>query len=223
MNKRTYIQKSINGLRRADGLGSVQNISIKDSRGIADGLDDQFTIRVDNTCEQSKNVALLSGHYDTDVFVTETDGAGESASTVKHCWDPSELQRAGYPVVAVADDGTFPFGNKAIQFSTPNSNQSIRSFHNYMRMNPRPLKGLTIIANRGAADAWQTDLTVTASSPFNVPQQKTIHLSDFFSAYQYQDDRISIDFTENELEISDITMLFANIPAGCSLSFIMKF
>lgn len=220
MNKRAYIQRSINGLRRLDG-DSVQNVRIKDSRGIADGLTDQFTITVNNTGGTAANVALLSGHYDTETFHAEEDGG--DIVVEKHCWDASQLVRAGYPVTAVADDGTFTGGGKTLVFSTPNSTQTIRSFHNYMRMNPRPLKGLQIIANSGGAACWQCDLTVTASSPFNVPQQKTIHLSDFFSAYQYQDDRVNIDFTENELEISDITMLFAIIPNGCSMSFIMKF
>ena len=201
-------------LRRADGRVDDPNLMLG-AVPVATGLSDQFTIKVKNNSAAPKAVALLVGHYDTSAYITTEDEG--VFTTVKTLSAPDALQAAGYPVDACADDGTYD----SIVFASADPSKTIRSFRDYMHLNPRPLKGLQVIGPD--ASAFDTTMQVTASSPFQRAAIKDIHLVDFFSAYQYQDDRVMIDFSANELEISDITMLIVNIPANTSMSFVMKF
>jgi len=215
--KKEYIKSKIQNLRRADGL-DANAIVISDAKSVVSGLSDQFTFSVNNGGSSAIKAALLVGHYDTASYVVD------GAVATKNYFNPSVLVNAGYPVDVCADDGTYSGGGKSVTFTAADTSKTIRSFHDYMRMNPRPLKGLQIVASgQNYADAWNSILTVSASSPFNTPQQKDIQLRNFFSAYQYQSDRVTIDFTANELEISDITMLFAIIPAGVTMTFNLRF
>lgn len=217
---KNYIMKNYNRkLRRVDGQTTDANLMLG-AVPVATGLSDQFTINVNNTNNAVKAVALLVGHYDTSKYITTVEieqGEDPVATTVKTLCAPEALIAAGYPVAACADDGTYD----GITFSGVDTAKTIRSFRDYMHLNPRPLKGLQIVAPN--ANAFNTTMKVTASSPFQRAAEKDINIIDFFSAYQYQDDRVMIDFTANELEISDITMLIVNIPAQTKMSFILKF
>lgn len=219
MNKKSYVQRAMSGLRRADG---VESIVIKDSKSVVSGLTDQFTFSVQNEGSTVLTAALLVGHYDTSSF--PVSGSSPNFTVIKNYFSPVALNQAGYNVNVCADDGTYKSEDGTwATFTAADPSKSIRSFLDYMRNNPRPLKGLQISANGSDNFQWGNTLTVTASSPFSTPQQKTIHLRDFFSAYQYQKNLIDIDFTANELEISDITMLFATIPTGVTLTFTLRF
>jgi hypothetical protein len=217
---KNYIMKNYNKkLRRADGMTTDANLMLG-AVPVATGLSDQFTINVQNNNQSVKAVALLVGHYDTSKYITTVEieqGEDPVAQTVKTLCAPDALVAAGYPVDACADDGTY----NNIVFSGNDASKTIRSFRDYMHLNPRPLKGLQIVAPN--ANAFNTTMKVTASSPFQRAAEKDINIIDFFSAYQYQDDRVMIDFSANELEVSDITMLIVNIPAQTKMSFIMKF
>lgn len=217
---RDYIKRNAGRkLRRADGDVSASQLYLG-AVPVATGLSDQFTIRVVNSSANVKAVALLCGHYDTTGYVTtgtaETGGA-INATTVKTLCNPESLVAAGYTVDACADDGEYG----GVTFASVDTSKTIRSFREYMRLNPRPLKGLQVVGTDSTA--FDTTMKVTASSPFQRAAEKDIHLIDFFSAYQYQDDRVMIDFSANELEISDITMLIVNIPANTTMSFSLKF
>ncbi len=216
---KNYIMRNYNRkLRRADGMTTDAKLMLG-AVPVATGLSDQFTINVKNNNEAVKAVALLVGHYDTSAYITTitTESGVSTATTVKTLCAPDSLVAAGYPVDACADDGTYD----NIIFSGNDTSKTIRSFRDYMHLNPRPLKGLQIVGPNAAA--FNPTMKVTASSPFQRAAEKDINLIDFFSAYQYQDDRVMIDFSANELEISDITMLIVNIPANTQMSFILKF
>jgi hypothetical protein len=223
-----YVQKNYRNLRYSTGTGTTDDPAlILGAVPVATGLSDQFTIKVSNKDTSPVAVALLTGHYDTAMYDTILDTSDPNYDpnnpdsfkfiTVKSLCNPQPLKDAGYTVDACADDGSYGL----INFSSTDKSKTIRSFHDYMHLNPRPLKGLQVIAPNAAA--FDTTMMVTASNPFQKPAEKEIHLIDFFSAYQYQNDRIMIDFSANELEISDITMLIVNIPASTDMSFVMKF
>lgn len=214
-----FNRTNLRNLRRADGRTDDPNLLLG-AIPVSTGLSDQFTITVQNTLAAAKNVALLCGHFDTSAYVTTIAGqaVGElTAATNKTLSNPAPLVAAGYPVDACADDGDY----NGIVFSGVDAAKTIRSFRDFMHLNPRPLKGLQVVGPNAAA--FNTVLKVSASSPFQRAAEKDIHLVDFFSAYQYQNDRVMIDFSANELEVSDITLLIASIPANTTMSFVLKF
>lgn len=217
MNRRKYIQRNLQRLRRIDG--NTSQLFNGEGRDVAAGLGHEFRLLVKNTNASNtiRRVALLPGHYDTTtVKETKSSGTITGVSLIKA--DPAVLNAAGYSAYSVADDGVF--GD--VDCTALDPTNSIRSFLDYLRTNPMALKGIQINASSKSA-LNSSALVVTSSSPFQRNATKTINLSSYFSAFQNQDDMIQVDLTGNELELSDITMLFVDVPAGASLNIVLKF
>ncbi|MDR3046198.1 MAG: hypothetical protein LBU51_01105 [Bacteroidales bacterium] len=204
-------------LRNFDG--ETETLLVKEGYSVRSGLADQFSLSISNPGVNQVRVALLPGHYDTSGFITT--GTESSFTTVKTMSNPSELITAGYNVDSVVDDGSFYAAKGTITCIASNPSKTIRSFLDYIKTNPRSLKGLQIVTSD--QNAFDSTLTVSSTSPFSRNAEKDIFLNDFFSSFQYQNDRITIDFSADQLEIADITLLIAVIPAGCSMKFTMRF
>lgn len=218
MSKKTYIQREFGRkLRRVDGNTDYDTVLFKDSIPVSSGLDDQFSLTIENTGETAQAVAIIPGHYDTSSFVLDA-GAG---TVTKSMSNPDELNKAGYSIDAVVDDGTYTTEKGKLKFVATDPTKSIRSLLDFIRTNPRALKGLRLMANDKSA--FNTIVSVSASSPFSRPAMKDIHLNNFFRASQYQPDIIEIDFTKKELEIADITLMIANIQPNSWIEFTLKF
>lgn len=177
------------------------------------GLQDTFGVTVDNKANASRKVALLSGHFDTEL-IQLNGGVLDVYNS-----NPAELVAAGLPCDAVIDDGVIVDPN--IICTPLDASKTIRNFRKFIMTNPRELKGVTIISS--SPTAFSTSLVVSSSTPFSKCGEKDIQLASFFSPNQYQNDRIEIDFTENELEFSDLCVLIANIPANTTMTFILRF
>lgn len=202
-------------LRYMDGGDDYQDVVVTSSIPVTSGMDDQFALRVSNSSPEPIVVAIMSGHYDTSAFIFD-----EAAGTVRKTMsNPKELITAGYNVQAVADDGKYIVRPEAagvpelsVSFTPTDPTKTIRSFTEFSKTNPRSLRNMRINVSDKAA--FNTVMTVSASSPFSRPASKDIFLSRFFKANQYQPDIMEIDFTKHRLEIGDITMVFVSIPPG---------
>lgn len=186
-----------------------------DEKQVKHGLQDTFGVTIKNAdTSVSKKVALLSGHFDTDAFTYDS-----TKGVLVFKSNPAELNAAGLPCDAVIDDGVCL--DSKVTCTPLDSSKTIRNFRKFIMTNPRELKGVTIISSNTAA--FNSSLVVSSSTPFSKCGEKDIQLASFFSPNQYQNDRIEIDFTENELEFSDLCVLIANIPAGATMTFILRF
>lgn len=217
MGKKNYKQQAMRNLRNADGT-TTDAISVRVGLGKTFG----FSIKNPSTTD-AITVALIPGHYDTTDYKIKTASVG--GEVIKSYSNPASLAAAGYPCDAVIDDGirALPVGKGTgnIEMSAADPKNTIRSFIEYIKTNPMPLKGIRIMASD--QEAFDGSITVASSSPFDRGAEKTIQLNDFVSAFQYQVDRISIDLSSDQLELSDITMLFAVIPAASTMKFFLKF
>ncbi len=186
-----------------------------DEKQVKHGLQDTFGVTIKNSdTSVSKKVALLSGHFDTDAFTYDSTKGVEVFKS-----DPAELKAAGLLCDAVIDDGVCV--DSKVSCIPLDSSKTIRNFRKFIMTNPRELKGVTIISS--SPTAFNSSLVVSSSTPFSKCGEKDIQLASFFSPNQYQSDRIEIDFTENELEFSDLCVLIATIPAGATMTFILRF
>ncbi len=187
-------------------------MSIIQNVGIA--TQNKFRGNIQNThATSAATVALLPGHYPT---------AGVSGTTI-HYHDKSELTKAGIVVDAIWDDATVSFASDTgnIVMSPADPTFTIRSFRKYIELNPMIVTSMTIHAND--VDAYGGNLKLKKTNPFNVPAEIPVELDKFFSTEQYQDNKIDIDFSGDEVEISDDVLMLLVVPAACTVGVTMRF
>lgn len=217
---KTYVQRQQFGRRLRHIDGDTDTIVVKEGYPVRSGLSDQFSLKVSNLNQDPVRIALLSGHYDTSSYILKGDKIEKTLS------NPSELRKAGYNVDACIDDNEYVLteGDSKggyVKFTASDPSKTIRSFQKYIKTNPRSLKGLQIVANDQSA--FDTTMTVSSTSPFSKNAEKDIFLNDFFSAFQYQNDRILVDFSADQLELSDISLLIVTIPGSAEMKFNLRF
>ena len=237
MNKRQYIQNNLQRLRRFEG--DTATMFNGEGKDIKAGLGLEYGLTIKNTSNEVIPVALLPGHYrdviarslevtpetvtvadkttaDADVLTGITIGSTAAATA-------SELMSlAGLTCSCVADEFASGDTNGAITVTPHDPSSPVFSFLEYLRTNPMSLRGLQVNASSKAA-LNALSLVVSSSNPFMRNASKKINISSYFSAHQYQDDMVQIDLNGNELELSDITVLIANIPANSTVNFLLKF
>lgn len=232
MSKAKYImaRASRNLTNRADGDPTVKStdtvVYMNQTAKAEAGVANHMTFTVENKSNnQNLAIALVPGGFDCKQVVnTLTKGASgevkDIVSKLVDC-DPKPLQKAGYNVGAVLHDGSYSDGNVDVVMTPGDPTRTIKQFLDYIKMNPTKLKSLEIYSAN--ANALDSSLKLTFVNPFFKNAEQTIDLSTFFDLYQYNQNRIKIDFTGNELELSDVSLLTAVIPANTSMKFIMRF
>lgn len=137
---------------------------------------------------------------------------------------PELLVNKGYPVDVVLADETVEIDdgkNGKIVMSASDPSVRIEDFLNYIKTNPTPLKGLSIIASDKMA--FETSMKVAKLNPFGREKEEQIDLGRFFNKFQNQDDRIDVSFTGSELELSDDLLWTVNVPAKVTMDFSLYF
>ena len=99
--------------------------------------------------------------------------------------------------------------------------RTIKQFLDYIKFNPQYLKHLDIITSN--TNMWATNLAITFCNPFFKNKESRVQLNTFFSRFQYQSDRLGIDFDKNQLEFSDLLLFIVAIPASATVQFVMTF
>lgn len=134
---------------------------------------------------------------------------------------PELLVNKGYPVDVVLADETVEFDGKTFVMSASDPSVKIEDFLNYIKTNPTPLKGVSIIASDKMA--FETSMKVAKLNPFGREKEEQIDLGRFFNKFQNQDDRIDVSFIGSELELSDDLLWTVNVPAGVTMDFSLYF
>ena len=204
---------------RADG--ATETIVLENTDPNVDaGIDNFFQFTVTNNTAAPVNVALVPANYDTERYVIDD---GEVVKTFDNIAD---LRAAGHMVGAVVADGTADYTtadnvkvDMTCQANDPT--KSIKDFLRYIKFNPQYMKHMDIISSN--INAWSGSMAVTFCNPFFDNKVQRVNLTTFFSRFQYQNDRIGIDFDPNKLEFSDRLLLTTSIPANSSMQFIYTF
>lgn len=202
---------------RADGAANETIILENADPNVDAGVDKFFYVTVTNNADANVAMALVPANFDTERFVI-SDGA-----VVKTYDNIDALTKAGFNVGAVLADGTanYTSSDKGLSVDvTCASNdpmRSIKQFLDFIKLNPQRLKHLDIITSN--TNMWTGNLIITFCNPFNKAREQRVQLNTFFSRFQYQPDRLGIDFGSNQLEFSDLLLLIATIPAGATVQF----
>lgn len=204
---------------------------------ISKAIRNQFKFKLANGTGKTVRVALIPAYLQKmNAKVTELKvvvGAELNNGELKLKFDeivkleaityssPELLVNKGYPVDVVLADETVEFDGKTFVMSASDPSVKIEDFLNYIKTNPTPLKGVSIIASDKMA--FETSMKVAKLNPFGREKEEQIDLGRFFNKFQNQDDRIDISFTGSELEISDDLLWTVNVPAGVTMDFSLYF
>ena len=220
MNKHNYIKERAarNLSNRADGVDETIILENADPN-VAAGLDKTFGFSVTNSADANIAMALVPANFDTERYVI-SDGA-----VVKTYDNITALNQAGYNVGAVLADGTT---NATINGKTVNvvnaptdPTKTIKQFLDFIKFNPQQLKHMDIISSN--TNMWTGTISITFCNPFFKNSVQEVQLNTFFSRFQYQANRLGIDFSKNPLEFSDLLLMTCTIPGGASVQFILTF
>lgn len=201
---------------------------------ISKAIRNQFKFKLVNGTGKTVRVALIPAYLQKMNVITEekevvvdidNDGKAitEEITILKGITysSPELLVNKGYPVDFVLADETVAFDDKNFAMSASDPSVRIEDFLNYIKTNPTPLKGLTIIASNKMA--FETSMKVAKLNPFGREKEEQIDLGRFFNKFQNQDDRIDVSFTGSELELSDDLLWTVNVPAGVTMDFSLYF
>lgn len=203
---------------------------------ISKAIRNQFKFKLENGTGKTVRVALIPAYLQKMNVITEEkevvigeDGNGdlkkENIKIIKSVTysSPALLVNKGYPVDVVLADETVAFDDpdKTLVMSASDPSVKIEDFLNYIKTNPTPLKGMTIIASDKMA--FETSMKVAKLNPFGREKEEQIDLGRFFNKFQNQDDRIDVSFTGSELELSDDLLWTVNVPAGVTMDFSLYF
>lgn len=220
-NHQNHIMKraSRNLSNRADGASETIIVQSADPN-IDTGLDKFFTVTVQNHKAAACPFALIPANFDTERYVIN-DGA-----VVKTYDNIDALRAAGYMVGGVLADGHADYKSTDdtdvdITCASNDAMKTIKQFLDFVKLNPQQLKHLDIISSN--INQWSSSLTITFCNPFFDNKRQRVNLTPYFSRFQYQNDRIGIDFQGNALEVSDLLLLVINIPASTTAQFVMTF
>lgn len=236
MNKQQYISSRANRnlSNRADGSTKSTDtvVFMNKTAQVNEGVANHMTFTIQNK-DNDRNllVALTRGGFDCNQVITTTELVkGENGtitgvaatSVIKKC-DPTPLRNAGFMVGAVLHDGDYrneELGSSVVMTAN-DPTRTLTSFLDYTEKNPQRMKSLEIISQN--ADALDSSLKLTFVNPFFKNAEQTIDLSTFFDLYQYSQNRIKIDFSGADLELSDVSLLTSVVPAGATVKYIMRF
>ena len=203
---------------------------------ISKAIRNQFKFKIENGIGKTVRVALIPAYLqkmnvktEKKEFVVDVDEDGkvitEEIAIIRGITysSPELLVNKGYPVDVVLADETVAFDNpsKTLTMSASDPSVKIEDFLNYIKTNPTPLKGITIIASNKMA--FETSMKVAKLNPFGREKEEQIDLGRFFNKFQNQDDRIDVSFTGSELELSDDLLWTVNVPAGVTMDFSLYF
>lgn len=203
--------------------GNAENINIEYAdKNIAEGIANHMTIIVKNN--HSTNAlpfAIIPANFDTlRAKVTSSQSSIAVDLEENNC---AEMQKAGFNISGVAHDGSYSDTEKGVDYAVESADpaRTIKNFLRYIKLNPSRLKSMEIVAAN--ANAFDTNMQLTYVNPFFKNAMQNIDLSTFYSLYQEATDRVRIDFANNNVELNDLSLLTAVIPANTTMKFILRF
>lgn len=184
-------------------------------------LGDKFQFSVQNkraAGEQALRVAIVPSYFDTLGVLAAFDPDTETVDMQLHHHNCKSLVEAGYSIDRIIDD---EFEDSVCRIQATNSERRIRDFLDFVKTNEVVLRSMTIKAT--STDAFDGDMEVSHLNPFKKVTPETIELNKFFSRFQENDDKIDIDFENDNMIINDTLLWVVNVPANTTMVFTLRF
>lgn len=179
----------------------------------------QFSIQNKNAAGgQALRVAIVPAYFDTLGMAATFNDNTKEVSIVAHHHNTAALVAAGYSIDRIIDDDMSD-ANIAVQAT--NSERRIRDFLDFVKTNEVILRSMTIKATN--TDAYDGDMEVSHLNPFKKVTPETIELNKFYSRFQENDDKIDIDFENDNMIINDTLLWVVNVPANTTMVFTLRF
>lgn len=223
----------MNAILKRSQLNLTNNFKKDNTMNTVQGAtQNKFRANIQNSSStHAATIALLPGHYDTlgiingeiEQSATEPYAVTKITSTV-HYHSTTELTCAGVVAHTVLDDVSateVSYQGGYIIMTAADSAYTINNFRRYIERNPMILKSMTI--HSSTTTAFEGNLKIQKTNPFNRPAEIPIELDKFFSTMQMQDGKIDIDFSKDNLEISDDVLMLLVVPASTTLGVTFRF
>lgn len=179
-------------------------------------IGDKFGFKIANAAATAKKIGIIPAPYiPRDGYELDLTAPG---TITKHLHDTAAIRAAGIVVDAVLDDGTIA---TSVTVTAAKSTANIQNFLEFIKTNPLPLKEILIVSTD--ASAFNGEIELRKVSPFQLGAPQTIELNQFYDPYQQADDRITVKFGDNELELSDDLFMGLIVPAGATLDITFRF
>jgi hypothetical protein len=137
-----------------------------------------FTLK--NTTIAMLTVALLAAFFDT---------RAEGSNLMNN---PAEINKAGYTCDVVADDGVINGAAAATLTLTPaNAKMTYRAFREYIKLNSRALKGMSIQTNN--LQAFNQTMEIIDASPLIGTKSVYIPLSELRDGFSNLNDLVKLE------------------------------
>lgn len=225
-----YPQNLTRRFNDGDIVQNEVNINYVDPN-ISKGIANHMTIMVKNrNTAYPLPFALIPANFDTlnvGVKIRQSaTGEIENTEVIKAFNDVSDMNKAGFVIGGVACDGGNDIGivedadNFSYTCASADPSRKIKQFLDYLKLNPVRLKNIEIVSSN--ANAFDTNMMLTYVNPFFKNAEQQIDLSVFYSLYQEATDRVRVD-VDGKVELSDLSLLTAVIPANTEMKFIMRF
>ena len=210
--------------------GSTENINVNFAdKNINQGIMNHMTIIVKNkNTAYPLPFALIPANFDLLRITAETtEDTGVYTTTITKAYnDVTEMQKAGFVVDGVACDGGYDNGEKSgenqISYACTSADpsRSIKKFLDYIKLNPVRLSSMEVVSDDN--NSFDTNMKLTYVNPFFKNAEQNIDMSVFFSLYQQASDRIRME-ANGIVELNDLSLFIATIPANTTMKFIMRF
>jgi len=209
--KNNYLQLANKNLSNNFTGESIMSNSISD---LTSAIANKFGVTMTSAATTPKLVAVLPSYYKT---LGITVGASD-VPQVLHYHNKQALIDAGIIVDAVIDDDTWALDGGAGNFTAYSTDPSkkIRDFLEYIKFYTRSLDKILIHSANIAT--YRNSIRLQQPNPYYDSQRMPIDLNQYFRVDQYQDDKIELDFTGIDLQVTPDLLLLLPIPANSTVS-----
>ncbi len=170
-----------------------------------------FGFKIVNADAVSRVIVLLPGSFP----VLGVSGAAFGALVVHH-HDTTEIAASGLNAIDyVLDDGVIDGSAAKVTCTALNAAFSIQHFLQFIKNNPRTCQQLVIQADN--VDVYNEQIVIRDDNPTGGTSNKYIPLQTYYSANQFQSDKITIN--NAQLPLNSRAFMYITIPAGRTVTF----
>ena len=187
---------------------------------LKEALRAKATFNITNTSSSAaKKLAFLPGIYSSMIF---TQDSSTKAAIISFA-DPTNLQNAGYACDQVADD--YNSGDALQVVSVTGANRvKYRDFLNTVqRVGIRVTRIVIQNKNTSSQDIFDQEIELAKTAIGAKGGTDFINLQDYVSVNAYDRTKITLDFTDQPLELTPEVFMAMTIPASASFSIQLEF
>lgn len=178
----------------------------------------QATFDIENTGNDAVKLCLLPGVYNTQKMTQDS----QTKEVVINYSDPTALVRAGYAADQVADDAEFCPG-AAVQVSRANARTMYRDFLNTVQRVGCTVNKIIFQNKSQDQDIYDQQIEIAKTVIGAKGGMDFITLQNYVNVNAFDRTKITIDLSDEPLELTPEVFMALNIPAGAHFSVQFQF